>query len=167
MKKVCDRELSASRLKIWFHTQLSFPFIEVSSIDKWNKKRLYDQIHFLRPAASSLVQLSNFSRQCVCWPGKVVPLDWCWQTDRRLIGDFLYFEKFCNKLPVFVFKSERYDVNFIKSYRLPLLVHERDLEGIVIKESNYCVSFTLANVKRLDNLCFLGGATKLDYFMKT
>ena len=40
----------------------------------------------------------------------------------------------CNVLPVFVFNSAKYDLNLIKSYLLPILVNERDIEPTVIKK---------------------------------
>ena len=43
------------------------------------------------------------------------------------------FERYSNTLPVFGFNSARYDINLIKKYLLILLVNERDIEPIVIK----------------------------------
>ena len=53
------------------------------------------------------------------------------------------FEKYCNALPVFRFNSARYVINLIKSYLLPVLVNERDIEPTVG-----------------------GGSTNLDSFLK-
>ena len=44
------------------------------------------------------------------------------------------FDRYCNVLPVFGFNSAKYDINLIKSYLLPILVNERDIEQIVIKK---------------------------------
>ena len=41
-------------------------------------------------------------------------------------------ERYCNVLPVFGFNSAQYDLNLIKSYLLPILVNERDIEPFVI-----------------------------------
>ena len=38
---------------------------------------------------------------------------------------------YCNVLPVFGFNSAKYDLNLIKSYLLPILVNERDIETTV------------------------------------
>ena len=45
-------------------------------------------------------------------------------------------ERYCNVLPVFGFKSAKYDINLIKSYLLPILINERDIEPTVIKKAN-------------------------------
>ena len=75
-------------------------------------------------------------------------------------------ERYCNVLPVFGFKSAKYDLNLIKSYLLPILVNEQDIEPTVIKKANQFISFKLGDVQQLDILNFLGGATSLDSFLK-
>ena len=44
-------------------------------------------------------------------------------------------------LPVFGFNSAKYDLNLMKSYLLPILVNERDIEPTVIKEAKQFISF--------------------------
>ena len=44
-----------------------------------------------------------------------------------------HFERYVNTLPVFGFNSGKYDLNFIRSYLLPYLNHERDIQPTVIK----------------------------------
>ena len=44
-------------------------------------------------------------------------------------------ERYCNVLPVFGFNSAKYDIKLIKSYLLPILVNERNIEPTVIKKS--------------------------------
>ena len=51
------------------------------------------------------------------------------------------FERYCNVLPVFGFNSAKYDINLIKSFLLPILVNERDIESKVINKANQFVSF--------------------------
>ena len=46
-----------------------------------------------------------------------------------------HFERYCNILPLLGFNSAKYDINLIKSYLLPILVNERDIEPTAIKES--------------------------------
>ena len=46
-----------------------------------------------------------------------------------------HFERYCNVLQVFGFNSAKYDINLIKSYLLPILVNEKDIEPTVIKKS--------------------------------
>ena len=45
-------------------------------------------------------------------------------------------ERYCNFLPVFGFNGAKYDLNLMKSYLLPILVNERDIEPTVIKKAN-------------------------------
>ena len=77
-----------------------------------------------------------------------------------------HFESCCNTLPVSGFNSAKYDINLIKSYLLPVLVDEQQIEPIVIKKANQFVSFKFGDVQLLDIMNFLGGATSLDSFLK-
>ena len=77
-----------------------------------------------------------------------------------------HFERYCNVLPVFGFNSANYDINLIKSYLLPILVNERDIEPTVIKKANQFFSFKFGDIHLLDIKNFLGGATSLDSFLK-
>ena len=43
-----------------------------------------------------------------------------------------HLERYCNVLPVFGFNSAKYDINLIKSYLLPILINERNMEPTVI-----------------------------------
>ena len=54
----------------------------------------------------------------------------------------------------------------MKSYLLPLFVHERGIEPIVVKKAKQFVSFKFGEVQLLDILNFLEGATSLDCFLK-
>ena len=77
-----------------------------------------------------------------------------------------HFERYCNTLPVFGFNSAKYDINLIKSYLLPILVNEQQLERTVIKKANQFVSFKFGDVQLLDIMNFLRGVTSLDSFLK-
>ena len=77
-----------------------------------------------------------------------------------------HFERYCNVLPAFGFNSAKYDFNLIKSYLLPILVNERDIEPPVMKKANQFVSFKFGDIQLLDIMNFLGGATSLDSFLK-
>ena len=67
---------------------------------------------------------------------------------------------------MFGFKSAKYDLNLIKSYLLPILVNERDIEHTVIKKANQFISFKFGDIQLLDIINFLGGATRPDSFLK-
>ena len=43
-----------------------------------------------------------------------------------------HLKRYCNVLPVFGFNSAKYDINLIKSYLLPILFNEMNMEPIVI-----------------------------------
>ena len=77
-----------------------------------------------------------------------------------------HLERYCNVLPVFGFNSAKYDINLIKSYLLPILINERNMEPTVIKKANQFVSFKFSDVQLLDITNFFGGATSLDSFLK-
>ena len=76
------------------------------------------------------------------------------------------FERYCNVLSVLGFNTAKYDIILIKSYLLPFLVNERDIEPRVIKNANEFVSFKFGDIQLLDIMNFLGGATSLDSFLK-
>ena len=84
----------------------------------------------------------------------------------RLIELQEHLERYCNVLPVFGFNSAKYDINLIKSYLLPILITERNMEPTVIKKVNPFVSFKYGDVQLLDIMNFLGGATSFDSFLK-
>ena len=77
-----------------------------------------------------------------------------------------HLERYCNVLPVFGFITATYDINLIKSYLLPILISERNMEPIVIKRANRLVSFKFSDVQLLDFMNFLCGATSFDSFLK-
>ena len=89
------------------------------------------------------------------------------QTQRNQLLELQqHFERYVNNLPVFGFNSGKYDLNLIKSYLQPYLIHERDIQPTVIKKANHFASFIFGDVRFLDILDFLGGAKSLDSFLK-
>ena len=75
-------------------------------------------------------------------------------------------ERYRNVLPVFGFNSAKNDLNLINFYLVPNLVNERDIEHKVIKKVNQFISFKFGDIKLLDIMNSLGGATSLDSFLK-
>ena len=47
-----------------------------------------------------------------------------------------HLERYVNTLPVFGFNSGRYDLNLIKSYLIPYLICDKEIEPTVIKKAN-------------------------------
>ena len=54
---------------------------------------------------------------------------------KQLIDLQEHLERYCDVLFVFGFNSAKYDLNLIKSYLLPILVNERNIEHTVIKKA--------------------------------
>ena len=85
---------------------------------------------------------------------------------KQLIELQEHLERYCNVLPIFAFNSVKYDLNLIKSYLLPILVNERNIEHTVRKKANQFISFKFGDIPLLDIMNFLGGAKSLDSFLK-
>ena len=85
---------------------------------------------------------------------------------KQLIDLQEHLERYCNVLPMFGFNSAKNDLHRIKSYLLPFLVNERNTEPTVIEKANQVISFTFGDIQLLDIMNFLGGATRLDSFLK-
>ena len=85
---------------------------------------------------------------------------------KQLIELQEHLERYCNLLPAFGFNSAKYDINLIKSYLLPILINERNMEPFVINKINQFVSFKFGDVQLLDIMNFFGGATSLDSSLK-
>ena len=77
-----------------------------------------------------------------------------------------HLERYCNVLPMFGFNSAKYDIVLIKSYLLPILINERDMEPTLNKKANQFLSVDFGDVQLLDIMNFLGGATSLDSFLR-
>ena len=89
------------------------------------------------------------------------------QIQKKQLFDLLeHLELYCNVLPIFGFNSAKYDLNLIKSYLFPILVNERKIEPTVIKKADQFISFKFGDIQLLDFMHFLGGATRLDSFLK-
>ena len=98
---------------------------------------------------------------------KLVPqLNSCRHKKNQLIDLQVFLERYCNVLPFFGFNSAKYDLNLIKSYLLPILINEREIEPTVIKKANQFISFKFDDIQLWDIRNFLGGAKSLDSFLK-
>ena len=102
-------------------------------------------------------------------------LDFIFDTEEQdLCTQFLQLQKnqltdlcYCNVLSVFGFNSAKHDLNLIKSFSLPILVNEQDIEPTVIRglikvffQNNF------GGIQLLDIINFPGGDTNLDSFLK-
>ena len=68
------------------------------------------------------------------------------QDSKNQLIDLIYnLERYTNTLPLFGFNTCRYDINFTKSYRLPYLINEKEIEFSNIKKANDFTSFTFGD----------------------
>ena len=140
-------------------------FIEVETAIKIKLCAILEQLNQRRNRAE---RLSNFIDDCIVEEEeeKDLSTQFLQMQKNQLIDLQDHFERYCNVLPVFGFNSAKYDINLIKSYLLPILVNERDIEPTVIRKANQFVSFKFGDIQLLDIMNFLGGATSLDSFLK-
>ena len=75
----------------------------------------------------------------------------------QLIDLKQHLERFVYTLPVFGFNSGRHDLNLIKSYLIPYLICDKEIEATVIKKAKDFLSFKFGDVQFLDIMKFLGG----------
>ena len=144
--------------------QMKLNFIEVETAIKIKLCAILEKLNQRRNRAESV---SNFVDDCIVEEEeKDLSTQFLQMQKNHLIDLQEHFERYCNVLPVFGFNSAKYDINLIKSYLLPILVNERDIEPTVIKKANQFVSFKFGDIQLLDFMNFLGGATSLDSFLK-
>ena len=143
--------------------QMKLTFIEVETAIKINLCAIVEQFNQRRNRAE---RVSSFVDDCVVEEEKDLSTQFLQMQKNKLFELQEYFERYCSVLPVFGFNSAKYDIHLIKSYLLPILVNERDLEPTCIKKANQFVSFKFGDIQLLDIMNFLGGATSLDSFLK-
>ena len=116
--------------------QMKLSFIEVETAIKTKLCAVLEQLN-QRPN-----RVSNFVDDCIVEEEEKDLSTQLLQMQKNQLNDLQeHFERYCNVLPVFGFNSAKNDFNLIKSYLLPILVNERDIEPTVIKKANQFVSF--------------------------
>ena len=144
--------------------QMKLNFIEVETAIKIKLCAILEQLNRRRNRAE---RVSTFVGDCIVEEEEKDLYTHFLQMQKNQLTDLQeHFERYCNVLPVFGFNSAKYEINLIKSYLLPILVNERDIEPTVIKKANQFVSFKFGDIQLLDIINFLGGATSLDSFLK-
>ena len=140
--------------------QMKLNFIQVETAIKIKLCAILEQLNQRRNRAR---RVSNFVNECIVEEEeKDLSTQFLQMQKNQLIDLHEHFERYCNVLPVFAFNSAKYDNNLIKSYLLPILVNERDVEPTVRRKANQFVSFKFGDIQLLDIMNFLGGATSLD-----
>ena len=146
-------------------TQMKFKFLEIETAIKSKLTRTLEPLNERRCRNQPVFE---FEDQCFEDDNeeKDASTQFLQKQKNQLIelqGDL---ERYYNVLPVFGFNSAKYDINFIKSYWLPILINERNMEPTVIKKANQFVSFKFGDVQLLNIMNFLGGATSFDSFLR-
>ena len=125
--------------------QMKLNFIEVETAIKI---KLYAKLEQLNQRRIRAERVSNFVDDCIVEEEeKDFSTQFLQMQKNQLIDLQEHFERYCNVLPVFGFNSAKYDFNLIKSYLLPILVNERDVERTVIKKANQFVSFKFGDIQ--------------------
>ena len=78
-----------------------------------------------------------------------------------------HLERYTNTLPAFGFNTVRYNINLIKSYLIHYLINGKDIVTSIIKKVDHCALFKFGDILLLNIMKLLGGATTLDFFIKT
>ena len=141
-------------------------FIEVETAIKINFSSISEQLNQRHSQRERVIDYDNDEYFNDTAEEKGLSTQFLQMQKNHLIDLQEHFERYCNTLPVFGFNSANYDMNLIKSYLLPILVNERQIEPAVIKKANQFVSFKFGDVQLLDIMNFPGGATSLDSFFK-
>ena len=133
-------------------------FVEVETAIKMKLCTILEQINQWRKKAETV---SKFVYDCFVEEEKDLSTQFLHMQKNQLIYLLEHFEHFCNVSPVFGFNSAKYDNNLIKTYLLPFLVNEREIEPTVEKKADQFVSFKFGDTQLLDIMIFVGGATSL------
>ena len=143
--------------------QMKLKFIEVETAIKIKLCAILEQVNQRRNRAE---RMSNFVAACIVEEEYDFSTQFLQRQQNQLIDLQDHFEQYCNVLLVFGFNRAKHALNLIKSYSLPILVKERDIEPTVVKKANQFVTFKFGHIQLPDSMALLGGATKLDSFLK-
>ena len=144
--------------------QMKLNFIEVETATKLKLCAILEQLNQRRNRSETV---SSFLDDCIVEEEeKHLATQFLQMQKHQLIDLQDHFEHYCNVLPVFGFNSAKYDNILMKSYLIPYLVNERDIEPTVVSKVNQFVSFKFGDVQLLDIMNFLGGATSFESFLK-
>ena len=112
------------------HMKLNFN--EVETAIKIKLRAMLEQLNQRPNRAKSVL---NFVDDCVVEEGKDSSIQFLQMQKTQLFDVQDHFEHYCKVLPAFGFNRAKYVFNLIKSFLLPNLVNERDIEPTVIKKS--------------------------------
>ena len=78
-------------------------------------------------------------------------------TKKQLIDLHEHLDPYCNVVAVFGFKCAKYVIHLIKSYLLPMLVNERDIEPEDIEKTKQFNLFKVGDIQFLYIANIFGG----------
>ena len=127
--------------------QMKLRFIEVETAIKIKISSILEQLNQSHIQQERVIDYDNEEYFNDTMEEKELPTQFLQMQKNQLIDLQEHFERYCNTLPVFVFNSAKYDINLIKSYLLPILINEQQIEATVIKKANQFVSFEFGDVQ--------------------
>ena len=149
---------SKAQMKLWF--------IEVETAIRIKLSSILEQLNQRHSQREGAIDFDNDEYFNDTAKEKEFSTQFLQMQKNQLIDLQEHFGRYCNTFLAFGFNSAKYDINLIKSYLLPILVSERQIEPTVIKKANQFVSFKFGDVQSLDIMNFFGGATSLHSFLK-
>ena len=152
-------------LAVQSKTQMKLKFLEVETSIKCKLTRTLESLNERRCRNQRVSEFEDQSLEDDT-AEKDASTQFLQMQKNQLIELQEHLESYCNVLPVFGFSSAKHDINLMKSYCLPNLINDRNMEITVIKKANQFVSFKFGDVQLLDIMNFLCGATSVDSFFK-
>ena len=146
--------------------QMKLRFIEVETAIEIKRSSILEQLNQRHSQRERVIDFDNAEYSNDTAEEKELSTQFLQMQKNQLIKLQERFECYCNTLLFFAFNSAKYDIKLIKSYLLPILVNERQIEPTVMKKTNQFVSLNFSNMQLLDIMNFLGGAPSLDAFLK-
>ena len=111
--------------------QIKLKFLEIETAIKSNLTRTLESLNERRYRNQRVFEFEDH-----CFEDDIEQKDASTQflqmQKNQLIELQEHLERYCNVLPVFGFNSAKHDINLIKSYLLPILINERNMEPTVI-----------------------------------
>ena len=146
--------------------QMKLLFIELESAIKIRLSGILEQLNQGHSQGEGVIDFDNDEYFNDTAEEKKLSTQFLQMQKNQIFGLHEDFERYCNTLPVFGFKSAKYDINLIKSYLFPIVVRESQIKPAVIKKANQFVCFNFGDMQLLDIMNFVCGATSLDSFLK-
>ena len=115
--------------------QMILRFIEVETAIKYKLSSILQQLNQRHSQREGVMDYDNNEYFNDTAEEKELSTQFLQMQKNHLIDLQEHFERYCNTLPVCAFNSAKYDINLIKSYLLPILVNERQIEPTVIKKA--------------------------------